>query len=114
METQAVPGHGAHTLLGDGSSPQTWASPAIIPPPPQLEPRFCPKSPHFHFPFIVILGDARSRWGGEKKNTFLLCYSIVTSISVRIAGKELSQGGSTASKLGPGKLWDPTWLPNLG
>lgn len=65
-------------------------------------PGFVPKK--IHFPFIVVLGDARSRWGGVKRNTFLLCYSILSSISVGTAGKGLSQGGSAASKLGPGKL----------
>lgn len=95
---------GGGTETQAGGSLRTRASPGIIPPPPELGPRFCPKTLHFHFPFIVVLGDARSRWGGVKRNTFLLCYSILSSISVGTAGKGLSQGGSAASKLGPGKL----------
>lgn len=100
-DTRSGEGAQRHRL---GAAPRTWASPGIIPPPPELGPRFCPKTLHFHFPFIVVLGDARSRWGGVKRNTFLLCYSILSSISVGTAGKGLSQGGSAASKLGPGKL----------
>lgn len=111
----AVPGHGDCTLLGDGSKPWTWASPAIIPPPPELGLKgLAPKHFIFISPLLFILGDARSRWGGVKGTTFLLSYSISSSISVRTAGKGLAQGGNAPSKLGPGKLEDPTWLPTLG